>query len=231
MPARDKVEGADTEAAETVQPTTYFENLKFPITEKGESFVVNERDFDTLEKAKAYRVKLIEAEAEAEAADLSDIIPEGWDVEDRTLEFRDNILELPMNETHLPDGSLNPWYDRRWVWIWAADRATDVTEKQARRYQLVSFDDLREMAAAGDFPEHYLNLIRAEGSYVVYGDLVLMRIPRYLRRQRQAEADQRVMDRFKKQDEEIQDVFDNAGMRQSELPFRNTVEVRYNPTS
>jgi hypothetical protein len=222
-----------TPAVEVSAQETYFGNLKFPIQHLGEDFIVNERDFESLDKAKAYRALLIQAEVEAETADLTDIIPEGYGgFQDRTLQFRNNILELPMNETHYPDGSLNPLYDRRFAWVWAADRATDVAEKQARGYQLVSFDQLSEMSKEDTFPDHYLNLIRAEGSYVVYGDLVLMRIPRFIQRQRRNEADQMVMDRFKRQDEEAQAVFDNAGMKQVELPFRNTVEVSYNnPTA
>lgn len=167
-------------------------------------------------KAEEYAANLRRADDQLAEPDLSDLIPPEWDavIRERTLKFRNNIQELPMNETHLPDGTLNPMYDRMYRYVWAAYSAKqDVPDKQARGYELVSRKQLEQMVKDNKCPEHYLNLLREEGRYLVYADDVLMRQPRVLYRQMIAEREARVPAAMRQLEREGKEQLANAGVK------------------
>lgn len=219
-----------TTEKETEVKEVLFENLAYPITVKpGGWYEVNGKNFRGEEKAKQYRVKLIEADDVADAPDLSDLPPPGWDrVQERITKFRNSILELPMNETHMPDGSLNPFYDRTYHYGWAAyTDKTDVPDKRTKFWELVSLDDLKELIKKEKCPPHYENLVRAEGSYLVYGDLVLMRQPRVYRRQQLDERNKAALAAFKATEDKNRNAMQQAGMREVESPVKNELVIQY----
>lgn len=201
---------------------------KYAITENDKGFKVDRRVFETREHAEEYRNALLQADAIASTPDLSDLDPEGVDfrINDRIVKFRDSLLELPMNETHLPDGSLNPYYDRAWYWHWAALVSTDIADKQATGYKLVSFDELTEGVKNERVPEHYLNFVREEGSYLVFGDCVLMRKPRKLWRQQRAERTKRALSAFERVDAQQKDNAARIGLPEVESPVKNELSIR-----
>lgn len=169
-----------------------------------------------------YEVNGVKYESKAEAVkarelllnpvedDLSDIIPEGIKITDRTLEFRGSLLEVPMNEMYLPDGDVNPFYDRAWYYGWAAYNGVSIASFQQKGYHIVKYADLKELDKNNKVPEHYLSLLRRDGDYLVYGDLVLMRIPRVLWRQRQREKFERDTGVFNRLSQKLRSDADNA---------------------
>lgn len=167
-----------------------------------------------------------EQEAAADFAnEYGDIIPEGIEIHDRTLVYGGSLMRLPMNELYLPNGDHNPYYDRAWVWGWASDDGVDIAAKKAIGYRLVSEEDLKKDVADEKVPEHYLSLLRAEGTRLTYGDAVLMRMPRVMWRQRQAEKEQRAVAFIKKSDDEQRAAQDRLGMRPADLPITNEVST------
>ena len=211
---------------EAATPVAEPVNEKYPITPVGHGkHDMNGVTFKTKKAAVAAREALLQAEADEDA--LGDIAPAGIVIRDRTLEFRGSVMEVPMNEMYLPDGSINPYYDRAWVYAWAGYNGTDISDRQARGYHIFEQRDLDEMVAEGKAPEHYLSLLRKDGRYMVYGDLILMRIPRILWRQRQAEKHARNMGAFKKVEDENRNAADrlnipvvDSGSRSNELTIR-----------
>jgi hypothetical protein len=204
----------------------------YPVLDNGAGwYEVNGKKFRGEAKAKSYRAKLLEAEQVADTPDQSDVIPEEFrssKVREQILKFRNSLLELPMNETQLPDGTTNPWYDRQYYWGWASySDTTDVADKQTSGWDLVSLDDFEAMIEGGAIPSHYRNLVRGEGRYLVYGDLILMRKPRFLWRQHKAERDRRALESFKQVDDRNRDMFDNAGMRMEDSPIKNELTINY----
>lgn len=170
---------------------------KYPVKSAGHGkYTVDGVTYET--KDQAFEAKRLLLERDALDAELGDIVPEGIKIHDRVLEFRGSVMEVPMNEPYLPDGTINPMYDRAWTYAWAGYNGTDIADRQARGYHIVQYDELKEMVDNGKAPVHYLSLLRRDGQYLVYGDLILMRIPRPLWRQRLREKYQRNINAFKK---------------------------------
>ena len=163
------------------------------------------------EEAQAARETLI-AQAELEQ-EIGDVPVPDIQVRDRGLVYRGTMLEVPMNEPYLPDGDLNPMYDRAWAYGWAAFDGTSIADHQAKGYQIVRYSDIKAMVEGGKCPEHYLSLLRREGDFLHYGDLVLMRIPRTLFRQQQAEKRTRALELFAKVQEK-----NNAEAERQNIP-------------
>lgn len=189
-------------------------------------YVVGDKRIESRAKAEEYAKLLQEAEQALERPDLSDLVPENFTVRERSLIWRGSILEVPMNETHMPDGkTLNPFYDRTYLYAWASYTLSgDVAEKQAKGYELVSMADLKRLVKERKAPEHYLSLLREEGRYLVYGDLVLMRIPRVLYRQQQAEYEEMVQSMLKRRSAEQEEAF---GSHKAPSPVKNELVISF----
>jgi hypothetical protein len=179
---------------------------------------------ESREQAEAKRQELLAADQLNQ--EIGDVVPEGFKVHDRVLIYRNSIMELPMNEPYLPDGSFSPYYDRQYVWGWARKDALDISTKQAKGYRLVSKEELDEAIEAGKVPEHYRTFLHPDGTYLLYGDAVLMRMPRVLWRQRQAEKDQRALSRIKKLDERNRAAIEDAGVPTVKSPIGNELTIR-----
>jgi len=189
---------------------------KYPLKHKG--FGRYEVDGVTYEsKEAALQARKLLLERDALEAEVGDVIPPGVKIHERVLEFRGSILEVPMNEVYLPDGSINPMYDRAWVYAWAAYNGTDIADKQAKGYEIVRYEELKEMVDNGKAPAHYLSLLRRDGDFLVYGDLILMRVPRVRWRQWQREKFERAMGAFKRTEQKNLDMADNMGVRLYDL--------------
>ena len=156
---------------------------------------------------------------------FGDLVPEGIEVHHRTLVYRNNPLELPMNETYLPDGGHSPHYDREWCWGWGRVSGPDIAQKQAKGYRVVTRDELEAGVESGKVPEHYLSLLMSTdlGARMVYADLALMRIPRVLWRQHRAEAEKAAITRIKRQDDHSSELFERAGVKNTSGPIQNEV--------
>jgi hypothetical protein len=179
-------------------------------------------------KAEAERyVAAQKAQAEVES-EIGDLIPEGFDmtIRENALIYRGSLMELPMNEVYTPKGAHNRFYDREWYWAWAAYNGTDISDKRAKGYQLVSIEDLEKGVKEDRYPEHVLSMVRAEGSYLVYGDSVLMRIPRAFRRRWLQEKKERNMKFFKDLDSKQKAQFENAGVGMGNTPVTNELQIR-----
>lgn len=168
---------------------------QFPLTHKGFGrYEVGGTTYPNKEEALTAQAKLLSnAEFENE---YGDILPEGYDfkVVDHSLVFRGSLLEVPMNEVYLHDGSFNPMYDRAWYYAWAARSRSSISAYQAIGYTLFTIDELEALVDAGKAPAHYLSLLQREGENLVYEDLILMRTPRAMwrqRKQREAAASER----------------------------------------
>jgi hypothetical protein len=181
----------------------------------GGTFEVGGKKIKGKAKAEEYAVNLRRADEQLAVPDLSDIVPDNWaQIRDRTLKFRNNLRELPMNETHLPNGSLNPMYDRTYRYVWGAYSAKqDVPDKQSQGYELVSRKDLEKMVKDNKCPDHYLNLLREEGRYLVYADDVLMRFPRVLDKQRTAALEARAQAHMKRVEQQGKENLERAGVK------------------
>lgn len=207
------------EAAPTAGPE------KYPLAHIGfGKYTVNGETYKSKKEALRAREALLKQEEEQD--EFGDTIPEGIIIRDRTLEFRGSVMEVPMNEPYLPDGDRNPYYDRAWVYAWAAYNGTDIADKQARGYHIFSQEDLDEMVEGGKAPEHYLSLLRRDGKYLVYGDLILMRIPRVLWRQRQREKYERNLGAFKRVEKEQRDAADRLNIPVVESGVSNELTIR-----
>jgi hypothetical protein len=160
--------------------------------------------------------------------EIGDVLPEGYElkVHDRTMVFRNSLMDLAMNEIYTPSGEYNKYYDREWIWAWAALISTDISDKQARGYKLVTLDDLKKGIEEDRYPEHILSLVREEGSYLVYGDSVLMRMPRVLWRQQKAERLKRDLAKFKALDDSQRNAFDQAGVGIGNTPVTNELQIK-----
>lgn len=189
-------------------------------------YEVNGQMFKSKAEAERY-VATQKAQAEVEK-EVGDVLPEGFDIKvyDSNLQFRNSVMELPMNEVYAPNGEYNRFYDREWIWAWAAYNGTDISDKRAKGYQLVAIGDLEKGIKEDRIPEHVLSLVRAEGSYLVYGDSVLMRMPRALWRQRQKEKMDRNLRFYKDLDAKQRSQFDNAGVGIGKAPVSNELQIR-----
>lgn len=186
-------EAVVVEEVEAVSAPAVTGEERFPLTHKGfGKFEVNGVTHASKEAAVAYRAKLLEQTKWEE--DYGDIIPEGIDIRitDRSLVFRGSILEVPMNEVYLPTGDFNPTYDRAWYYAWAARRGSIISSYEALGYKRFLYTELEAMVKEGTAPAHYLSLLQRDGDSLVYDDLILMRTPRALWRQRKAEEAKQV---------------------------------------
>jgi len=179
--------------------------------------------FEGKAAAEEYVKELEKAAAYAEQ--FGDVLPEGFEVRARTLEIRGSLTELPMNEVYLPDGDINPYYDRAWAWGWGRATGNDIASKQARGYRVVTREEVEEEVKTGKVPEHYLNLLMPTelGSRMQYGDLVLMRVPRVIWRQHRAEQEDAAKRRIRMTDEQNQAALDQAGVKNLSGPISNEV--------
>lgn len=162
------------------------EQEQFPLNHLGFGrYEVDGAKYPSKEAALRAQASLI-ARKEAEDSIYGDLIPEGFDfkVTDRSLVFRGSVLEVPMNEVYLPDGDFNPMYDRMYFYAWAARRARSISSYEAVGYKKFLYSELEAMVEEGAAPAHYLSLLQRDGDFLVYGDLLLMRTPRVLWRQR-----------------------------------------------
>lgn len=197
------------------------------LTHKGHGkYVVegSEELFNSKAEAEAFAARVV---SEAEFAnEHGDVVPEGVEIHDRTLIFNGSILEVPMNMMYLPDGDFNPMYDRAWFYGWGTTLGTDVADKRAKGYKPVTPEELQAAVDAGKAPEHYLSLLHQDGNMLVYGDAVLMRMPRVLWRQRLAEKQEAAMRRIKRTEEEQEAAKDRLGMRDPGVPLKNELTIR-----
>jgi hypothetical protein len=156
---------------------------------------------------------------------FGDVLPEGFEMRHRTLMYGGTLLELPMNFHYLPDGAHSPYYDRAYVWGWGRVTGSDIADKQARGFRLVTREDLEAAVEDGSVPDHYLSFLMSvdHGARMVYSDLALMRQPRVLWRQQHAKEDEQVFRRLKMQDEANHEVFDRAGVSTASNPVKNEV--------
>ncbi len=189
--------------------------------------VVDDIEFETQEKADQYNLAMAQVKAIASAPDLSPRLPEGFTVRTPTLLWRDSIYEVPMNETHLPDSSaVNPYYDREWIYIWAYG-ATSIAEKRSKGFYLPSYKELERMVAGGKCPEHFLGFLREEGTYVMAGDLVLMRQPRVWRKEQEVLRTQRALNAIRQVDKEGENKFAEMGVSTRPSPVGNEINIRF----
>lgn len=181
--------------------------------------------FSTLSEAKDYVADLLKASSFEDR--FGDIVPEGIEIRERTLEIRGSLTELPMNEVYLPDGTVNPYYDRAWVWGWGRATGNDIASKQARGYRLVRREELEEAVNEGKVPDHYLSLLMSvdNGARLLYGDLALMRQPRILWRQQVAAREEAAKRRVKTTDEQNHAALDQAGVKNISGPISNEVST------
>lgn len=162
---------------------------------------------------KAAYAKLEELRAAAEHADeVSDLVPEGITINEHNLIYRNSLMEVPMNEPYLPDGTLSPYYDREWYWSWAADRQVSLGRARANRNELVTFKQIEKMVNDGKMPAHYLSVLFDHGTYVTYGDSVLVRKPRVIWRQQQREQFEYNRKSFERTERANKNNFSNANM-------------------
>lgn len=181
-----KKEAVVEDAVEQVEETAVVE--KFPLIHKGFGrFEVGGTVYPNKEDALKAQAQMI-AQDEFEN-EYGDVMPEGVDIKitDRSLVFRGSLLEVPMNEVYLPDGSYNPMYSREWYYAWAARSQRSISSYEARGYVRMTHKELESLVDSGKAPAHYLSLLQRDGENLVYGDLILMRTPRIYWRQRKAQ--------------------------------------------
>lgn len=201
------------------------ETEKYPLTHKGHGkYEMNGELYPSKKAAMKAREALLAQEAHDD--EFGAILPEGIKIADRTLEFRGSIMEVPMNEMYLPDGDINPFYDRAWVYVWAGYNSTDIADRMARGYRIFSYEDMEEMHKDGKMPEHYLSLLRRDGNYLVYGDLILMRIPRVLWEQRQREKHERNIGAFRRLEQKHKENADRIGLPTAPTGRSNELTIR-----
>lgn len=146
------------------------------------------KDDDTSypDKDAAIRAAHLRELEEVEDDVLGDKIPAGYEnynIKDHRL-IRESVMELPMNERYLADGSINPLYDREWVYAWAYRDRQDIATARSRGYIPVTPEDWKDSIKEGKVPQYVGDLVYEEGSFMHYGDSVLLRAPRFLWRQR-----------------------------------------------
>ncbi len=207
-------------AEETVANDAPVVEERYPLKHKGfGKYEVNGVIYANKDAANAARAKLL---AQLDAEDLyGDIVPPGVEIKvhDRSLVFRGSVLEVPMNEVYLPDGDYNPTYDRAWFYAWAARRARSISSYEAMGYQKFTYEELKAMVDEGSAPAHYLSLLQRDGDYLVYGDLILMRTPRVMWRQRKAKEQEASQARVKNSHALADQATDALGLQRATGPW------------
>lgn len=213
----------ETVVDETVYPAdeaqdTTAEVDKFPLVHKGfGKYEVGGKTYPNKKEALKAQAKL---QADEEFAnEYGDVMPEGVDIRviDRSLVFRGSVLEVPMNEIYLQDGTFNPMYDRAWYYAWAARNQRGVSAYQALGYKLFTIDELETMVDEGKAPPHYLSLLQRDGDNLVYEDLVLMRTPRMMWRQRKVEQAKQTEARIRRRSDDALHQGDHLGFAREEI--------------
>ena len=186
--------------------------------------VVN-KEFNSREEAVSHIADL-EA-VSAYEKEFGDLVPEGVEINHRTLMYSGTLIELPMNQRYLPEGAHSPYYDRAWVWGWGRATGTDIPMKEAKGYRCVTREELEEAVEEGKVPEHYRSLLMPteHGKRMLFGDLALMRCPRILWRQRKAEKEKAALRKVQKVDEQNEAAFDKAGVKNVSGPIQNEVST------
>jgi len=221
--AKDQEQDIEVQEAQETQPELKPKHVGFG------RYEVDGQRFESKDDAYAYiEAKRVEAEDEEQ---FGDVIPEGYDMSilDRPYIYRGSMMELPMNERYAPDGSFNKYYDREWHWGWGAFVGTDISDKQAKGYKTVDIETLEKLVKDDKVPSHVLSMVRAEGTMLVYGDSILMRMPRVIRRQRMRENFERNMRRMKALDQKQRQAFEEAGVGLSEREEagKNELDIRF----
>lgn len=191
---------------------------KFPLTHKGfGKYEVGGVTYQNKKEALKAQAKLIADEEFSN--EYGDIMPSGVDIKviDRSLVFRGSVLEVPMNEVYLEDGTFNPMYDRSWYYAWAARNQRGVSAYQALGYRLFVIEELEAMVRDGKAPPHYLSLLQRDGDNLVYEDLVLMRTPRPQWRQRKAEQARQTEARIKRRSDDALHQGDHLGFAREDV--------------
>ena len=218
-----KVEAVEQEVAQEA-PT---QDNKYELKHVGFGrYEVNGQKFKSKADAEHY---VTNQKAQAEFLnEHGDVLPEGFDlsVYERKFEYRGSLMELAMNELYAPDGSHSPYYDRQWVWGWAAHTGPSVASWQSTGWQLVDLETLEKLVKDDRAPEHILSMVRAEGSYLVYGDAVLMKKPRALWRQQNEEKGKRSLKKLQARHLTDQKFYEQAGVSLDRLPVSNELTIR-----
>lgn len=210
----DEMDTAPEQEAETPQPH-HVGNGRYAIPGV-------ENVFPSLAAAHAY-LAVQEARRE-EDEEFGARLPKDFKVTDRTLLYRGSVMELPMNERYLPEGDRSPYYDREYIWAWGRLDGVDIATKRARGYRPVTLKDLQAAIKAGKVPEHYESLLHFDGNYLLYGDAVLLRMPRVLWNERLVEREARALKQVAKTEQEVLNDADNHNIplvNKRELPVQN----------
>jgi len=210
-------------------PEVNIQAAPLQVTEIGNKFVVGSESFDTRERAEVYLTKLKELEAVKSAPDITDLppSPEYIAIHENTLTYRNNLRELPMNEPYLPDGTYNDMYDRVYKYGWLAHRNPGaVASARSKGWEFVAPNELDKMFDEGKIPRHYSNVFRREGTYVVFADDILARIPRYRYRQLQEAKEKAALKGIQAVDEanRTQEGSLGRGARKQVAEFDNSVK-------
>lgn len=187
---------------------------KYAVVHKHDDvYEVNGDEIEGLPKAQAFSAQMILAHKTIAAPDLTSKLPSGFKVRDPAdqLLWRGSVMEVAMNETHMPNRvDLNRYYDREWYYAWgSATNKLDVAEKRAKGYQAFSEEDLIKGIEEGRIPDIYRTILRPEGSFLLYGDAVLLRVPRVYREQMAAEEAEAAVAAIKAIDRKQRDGMDN----------------------
>lgn len=189
---------------------------------------------DTIYQNKSEALKAAAAREVAEQVEdeVGDVIPKGYERYDLTENrlVRGSIMELPMNEPYTAEGTHNPSYDREWVYAWAYQDRSDIASYRAKGFHPVEPKEFRASVKEGRIPQYVGDLVYEEGSFMAYGDSVLMRAPRFLWRQQKAAALQKSQTALGMQQTADADRFARAGVGLSDsyaskLNLENSLDI------
>lgn len=144
-------------------------------------------------KVEAFRAAAMREAEENLEDELGDVRPAGYEHYSITTTrlVRNSAMELPMNEKYTADGQINPHYDRQWIYAWAYKDRADLARQRASGYIPVDPKEFRKDVKDGTIPDFVGDLVYEEGSFMAYGDTVLVRKPRFLWRQQRDEIERR----------------------------------------
>ena len=166
-----------------------YEDIKPEYNRSLKAWTVEGREFDSKERAQSFADDVNKLARKAwEDTKLADVIPAEYrnmQIEDRNLKFRNSLYELPMNEPRYPSGEINPMYDNEYYYGWAADRSDSIGGLRQYGYRMVTEEEMHELIERGKMPDMYRSLLEVEngGNALRMGTEILMRIPRFLRKQ------------------------------------------------
>lgn len=214
---RETTQAPPTDTPLNLTPEQVLEKYT-PRQVEGDWYVVGDVRIEGERKAREYGDQMIKLHQQLSVPDLTSRLPQGFRLgtpRSRDLIWRGSVMELAMNETHLPDGkTINPFYDREWAYVWgSALSKTDIPEKRGRGYEGFSLEQLEDAIDSGKIPEHYRILLVPKDNYLFYGDSVLLRIPRVWRENEEREEAMRALERIKSTDKMQRDNMDNLAMR------------------